>query len=490
MNSQVLCENRILIFSGTTEGRELSDILSGAGISHGVCVVSEYGVSMGYDESFATVHRGAMDADDMSRFISGEKGDGSAYNVVVDATHPFAHLAGENIRAAASSCNAMYLRLSRYLGYDGQGVRIFEDAASCARALSDTRGNILLTTGSKDLGVFCEEDSLKERLYVRVIPRLESLRICEEHGVLSSHIVAMHGPFSKSMNEEIIRQYDIAVVVSKQSGREGGFYEKAEAAQNCGADFFVIGAPPDEGEDMAGICEKLSELTGKKLSAKGPLKLTFFGAGMADEISLTKAAERRLFEADVCIGSERLLSSLTLPGNCRKIATVNTDRIIDEIRTVYESSVGTCRICLAFSGDASFYSAYRRVRMAVDEAVERGDFEADITVLPGISSMSYLAAKADINYNDVLIISRHGRQVPDIREKILGSEKTFVLLSGLDDMRDLCHELEGLDVCIVVGYELGSERERIFEIDSLKSDISETGLPTEEGLYCCYILHV
>jgi len=487
-------KNSILIFSGTTEGRMLSDILSGAHISHGVCVVSEYGVSMGYDENFARVHAGALDEEGMVRLIKGERGETAfdktaecadmLFDIIVDATHPYAKEAGKNIKAAAKEAGAVYLRLSRSLKGVIEGIRIFDDVRSCAEALSLTKGNILLTTGSKDLAAFCEEEGLRERLYVRVIPRMESLEICEKCGISSSHIIAMHGPFSVSMNEEIIRQYDITVVVSKQSGREGGFFEKADAAHNCGAAFFVIGAPEDEGEDMVGVCKRLEEITGVKLSSKRPVKLIFFGAGMADEISLTGASQRCLIEADVCVGSERLISSLALPGNCRSVATVNTERIIDEIKNAYESSLGSCSICLAFSGDVSFYSAYRRVRKAVDEAIAGGDFEADITVLPGISSMSYLAAKADADCNDVQLISMHGRRVPDIRERILGCERTFVLLSGLDDMRDLCHELEGEKVSIIVGYELGTEREQILVMRPQE----ETVLPGE-GLYSCFIVN-
>ena len=72
MNQGYLVKNSILIFSGTTEGRMLSDILSGAHISHGVCVVSEYGMSMGYDANFARVHAGALDEAGMLRLIKGE----------------------------------------------------------------------------------------------------------------------------------------------------------------------------------------------------------------------------------------------------------------------------------------------------------------------------------------------------------------------------------------------------------------------------------
>ena len=70
-------------------------------------------------------------------------------------------------------------------------VHVFADYESCVQALTDTSGNILLTTGSKELAVFAP---LKERLFVRVLPGLESIGLCEKAGIRGKQILAMQGP--------------------------------------------------------------------------------------------------------------------------------------------------------------------------------------------------------------------------------------------------------------------------------------------------------
>ena len=54
--------NRILIFAGTTEGRELSEFLSEAEISHTVSVISEYGTEVMKESEYLCIHREKMDA--------------------------------------------------------------------------------------------------------------------------------------------------------------------------------------------------------------------------------------------------------------------------------------------------------------------------------------------------------------------------------------------------------------------------------------------
>ncbi len=470
--------HRILIFSGTSEGRALSELLSKAGMAHGVCVVSDYGVSMGYDESFARVHRGVLDEEEMSSFIVEE-----GYDVILDATHPYARIAGDNIKKAASDNGALYLRLGRKLSCAREGLCFFDDALSCAKALSQLRGNILLTTGSKDLESFCKDESLRERLYVRVIPRAESLTKCEECKVIPSHIIAMHGPFSSQMNEAIIRQYDIEAMVSKQTGREGGFFEKVRAAQRTGIKLFVIGAPADEGEDMQGICSRLSEITGKKISSRLPMELIFMGMGMAENSSVTVEGYERLSQADVVIGSKRLLASKLIPPGCTGIESVDCDEIVSALKELYENAAGPLKVCLVFSGDISFYSACKRTRQAVMSLIERKEIEAELMMLPGVSALSYLAAKAGLDYSDTQIISLHGRRVPDLAERIEKSYRTFLLLSGLSDVKLLCAALSGMRVRLILGYELGTEAEEVIGITPGQAD-----RVTKEGLYCCFVL--
>ena len=134
----------ILIFAGTTEGRALSEALTDAGIAHTVCVATEYGEIVLKENPLVSIHRGRMDQEEIRHFV--EKGN---FLAVVDATHPYATVVTQNIKAAMKDLSIPYLRLKREREEGRiEGVRYFEDHEACAEALCQTVGNILLTTGS------------------------------------------------------------------------------------------------------------------------------------------------------------------------------------------------------------------------------------------------------------------------------------------------------------------------------------------------------
>ena len=247
--------SKILIFSGTTEGKALAVQLSGEGIPCTVCVATEYGELVMPELPNVEMHTGRMQPKEMEQFmISG------GYAAVVDATHPFAVQVSFNIKEAAERARLLCLRLKRDTGDAGEENMysepagkgagktamcqkqdenhvpnyFFRDVSECAKALAEVSGNILLTTGSKELSVFCKEEGLKERLYVRVLPGRESIRLCEEAGIAGKHIIAMQGPFSEELNTALIRQFSIRCLVTKESGRAGGYEEKLSASQACG----------------------------------------------------------------------------------------------------------------------------------------------------------------------------------------------------------------------------------------------------------------
>ena len=98
----------ILIFAGTTEGRELSECLAVAGIAHTICVATEYGEIVLKEHPLAKVHKGRMNQEEMKSYI-----EAGGYEAVVDATHPYAEVVTENIKNAMQDMDIPYLRLKR-----------------------------------------------------------------------------------------------------------------------------------------------------------------------------------------------------------------------------------------------------------------------------------------------------------------------------------------------------------------------------------------
>ena len=202
-----------------------------------------------------------------------------------------------------------YIRLRREIQEEESTGEIvyFADHVQCVRALEEVRGNILLTTGSKELSQYCRSEQLKERLYVRILPGMESLTLCDRNGIRGKQIIAMQGPFTEEMNEALIHQFQIACLVTKQSGNAGGYPQKIAAAAKAGIPVFVIGHEREEGMTFQEVCARLEELCDLKIRKRKLMRITLAGIGMGNRNTLTKEAEESIDTADILLGAERMI---------------------------------------------------------------------------------------------------------------------------------------------------------------------------------------
>lgn len=248
---------KVLVFGGTSEEHELIRALGRYPAALTLCVASEYGAALLQTESDKlTVRTGRMDARQITELIRNE-----GFSAVVDTTHPYAVEVTQNIRKAATDTGIPYLRLLRESS-QLDGAVIVSSAEEAAETLKDRPGNVLLTTGSKELGAYTGIPDYKERLYPRVLPTVESIEACLSHGFKSSHIIAMHGPFSRELNVAMMRQFNIKTLVTKDGGKPGGFSDKLEAVRELGAELIVIGRPTEEvnGFSLGEVVERIAML--------------------------------------------------------------------------------------------------------------------------------------------------------------------------------------------------------------------------------------
>lgn len=230
----------ILIFSGTGEGRDLSKALARAGHTVTVCVLTEYGKEEQGEYEGVTVLAGKKPPEEIVKLLAG-------MDVCIDATHPFATHIRESIKSSCEETGVRRIRLVREESdLDGlDGVVLVDSAEEAAEYLSGKEGRILLTTGAKDLPIYSSVGP--ERLYPRVLPFASSLEACENAKIPRKNIIGMQGPFIKAMNVALMEQFGISYMVTKDSGKEGGFEDKLEAARDAGAVLIVIRRPDDEG---------------------------------------------------------------------------------------------------------------------------------------------------------------------------------------------------------------------------------------------------
>ena len=242
---------KLVIFSGTTEGREFSRAAAALGAAVTVCVATDLGAEEQGSAPGVTVHAGRLDADEMAALLRNAA-------LCVDATHPYATEATHNIRAAAGMAGVEYHRLLRRASELPAGSVVLPGASEAAAYLADKAGRILLTTGAKELPAFAALDPA--RLYPRVLPTLAGITACEAAGVPHRNIIAMQGPFTLGLNVALMRQFEIDYLVTKDGGAQGGFAEKAEAAAQCGAQLIVLRRPDEQGETAETILQRCREL--------------------------------------------------------------------------------------------------------------------------------------------------------------------------------------------------------------------------------------
>ena len=157
---------KICLFAGTTEGRQLAEELHES-YDLTVCVATEYGEVLLDGIYDITVHTGRMDSEQMTAFF-GENN----FELIIDATHPYAVLVTENIRATAAEAGIECMRILRDCG-EADGAVYVDSVAAARDYLNTVDGHILLTTGSKELHEFVGLDM--SRVWARVLPLASSL---------------------------------------------------------------------------------------------------------------------------------------------------------------------------------------------------------------------------------------------------------------------------------------------------------------------------
>lgn len=243
----------ILIFAGTTEGRRLAEAICEKNdpTAVTVCTATEYGktcVNESVKGKNLEVLAGRMDVREMADLMREKQ---SA--IVIDATHPFARDVTKNIKAAAEEVGTGYLRLLREKSENGEDVILADSLEEAVLYLKGTKGKILITTGSKELEQYTTIPDYRERCYARVLSTEESVVKAIRLGFEGKHLLAMQGPFSKEMNLAVLRQTGASYFVTKESGTEGGYREKLEAANEAGATLVVVRRPEETGYSQAEI---------------------------------------------------------------------------------------------------------------------------------------------------------------------------------------------------------------------------------------------
>ena len=232
----------VLVFGGTSEGRALVEWLDMRGRTQVVaCTATAYGASLLPGSSRVSLIEGPLSPAQKAALLEGHD-----FSCIVDATHPYALHISDSITELGRTYGLDVVRIVRDEAGDQGGWTSVPSVDAAGSHLATSTGNILLTTGSKDLARFVGALGDVTRLYVRVLPVVDALERTTAAGVPASHVIAMQGPFTRELNVALIHALGIEHLVTKQSGAAGGFDEKANAAQACGIELVVVERPRHE----------------------------------------------------------------------------------------------------------------------------------------------------------------------------------------------------------------------------------------------------
>lgn len=170
--------------------------------------------------------------DGLARTLMDEK-----FDVMIDATHPFADQIKANAIEAARVTGIPLLAIRRppWVRRECDNWTLVEDIGGAASALGETAKRVFLTTGRDEL-----------RPFVRASQHFYLLRSVEapEPSELPAHVelITARGPFRLDDELAILKQHAIDVIVTKNSGGDAT-YAKLEAARELGLPVIMVRRP-------------------------------------------------------------------------------------------------------------------------------------------------------------------------------------------------------------------------------------------------------
>ncbi len=465
---------KIFVFSGTSEGRNISEFLSNNRIYHHVFVATDYGKIVMDESKYAAVFAGRLDYDGMLSLFENEQPD-----IVIDATHPYATLVTENIKKATDVANIEYIRVRRSVNDSSlaHADNYVESTEEAIKVLLATEGKILLTTGVKTISYYAIPE-LVDRLVVRILPSEESLKMALDAGVKPGQIIAMEGPFNQSLNESIIEQYNIKILVTKNSGDKGGYTEKINACIRKQIQSLVI--QPDNVDDgyLIDVVENMliNKLSISNANDSNYPYIIIAGVGAGNDETMTVATKEAIEKANYIIGAKRMCDiGASINQRAKTIVEYNSDIVADKIKQLLKEDSGVCaynKIVVLVSGDSGFYSGATTIKKKLDL------LQIKSCLLPGISSISYFSSKTGVPYSEATLISTHGKTC-DYLSKLDENKKMFSIVTGPEDVNAIVEDAFNnyKHVQVVIGYNLGLDSEKIVLFDeSNKIKVESNGL--------------
>lgn len=200
-------------------------------------------------------------------------------------------------------------------------------------------------------------------------------------------------------------------------------------------------------------------------------KIYIVGVLDSGERSLTPDSLRLINQAEVLIGSRRLLSFFPATAAKKHILSSGLSKTLDLVR----KNLGRNLVVLLASGDPNFFGISRY--MGEQLGKERTE------IIPNLTSLQLAFARIKEPWDDAVLVSAHARPIETIVAAARKNSKLGILTDDVNTPAAIARALlaEGLEhFTAFVGHNLGGEKEKVSPVD-LK-DLSLRDIPSPNVL--------
>jgi len=226
---------RLLLLGGTGESRELAEALAAGAAGQVDVTLSLAGRTQTPTPGPARLRVGGFGgAAGLAAFLKNER-----FDLLVDATHPFAATMSAHAHAAAEAAAIPLLRLVRpgWSAGTGDDWTAVPDMAAAAEAVAASARRAFLTVGINELDSFARCGGVF--FLVRLIePPAAPLAFADHRLVLD------RGPFAVADETRLMREHRIDTLVTKNSGG-AATGAKLDAARAAGIAVIMVDRPPE-----------------------------------------------------------------------------------------------------------------------------------------------------------------------------------------------------------------------------------------------------
>ncbi len=264
-----MTKEKILLFAGTAETSEITCQLLACKYTVTVSTVSDDKLLLSEQLPITRI-TGGMNSAEITTYLLKEK-----FSAVICAVHPYAATARENIISACITTDTplyLYIRKDSELPQNISSKLLYaENHQQAADIAANISGNILLTTGSRNLTPYMQRiPNATARIYARVLNCKASENALEDAGIKPENSILARGPFSITANIQHITRHNIKILITKDGGKQGGTPEKITAAEQTGCTLILITRPESHHNFYTDINRLVSDLQDKIPGTRTP----------------------------------------------------------------------------------------------------------------------------------------------------------------------------------------------------------------------------